>query len=70
MAITSRPGIEALIADKAALRQILEEQDRLSGFVLDPTVTHQQLRESMIADGVRPEENVGSREILRIREEE
>ena len=32
-------------------------------------LTHERLREMMIADGVRPEDNIGSREILRMREE-
>ena len=70
MAIESKPDLKSLIADKAALRKILEEQDKLTGFVPDPTVTIEKLHEMMLADGVRPEDNIGSREIIRIREEE
>jgi hypothetical protein len=70
MAIESKPDLKSLIADKAALRKILEEQDKLTGFVPDRSVTIEQLREMMLADGVRPEDNIGSREIIRIREEE
>ncbi len=52
------------------LRRILEEQDKLSGFVQDPRATHEKLMEMMLADGVRPDDNIGSQEILRMREEE
>jgi hypothetical protein len=51
------------VADKAALRRILEEQDRLNGFVVDPMATPQKAREMMIAQGIRPENNAFSCEI-------
>ncbi len=56
------------LADKAALRRILEEQDRQNGFVVDPTVTPQQVREMMLAQGIRPENNEFSCEIRRMHE--
>jgi hypothetical protein len=65
-----KPDISKLMADKEALRKILEEQDKLTGFVPDPTATPERLQERMLADGVRPEDNIGSREIIRMREEE
>jgi hypothetical protein len=68
MAIEPKPDLKSLIADKAALRKILEEQDKLTGWVPDPTATPQKARELMIACGVRPEDNIGSREIIRMRE--
>jgi hypothetical protein len=68
MAIESKPDLKSLLADKAALRKILEEQDKLTGFVPDPSATPQKARELMIADGVRPEDNLFSREIIRMRE--
>jgi hypothetical protein len=68
MTITSRPDLNSLIADKAALRRILEEQDRLTGFVPHPTATAQKAREKMLASGVRPEDNIASREIILMRE--
>jgi hypothetical protein len=68
MALESKPDLKSLIADKAALRKILEEQDKLTGFVPDPTATAQKARELMIAGGVRPEDNLFSREIIRMRE--
>jgi hypothetical protein len=68
MALESKPDLKSLIADKAALRKFLEEQDKLTGFVPDPTATAQKARELMIAGGVRPEDNLFSREIIRMRE--
>jgi hypothetical protein len=68
MTVLSKPDPKTLVADKEALRRILEEQDRLTGFVLDPTATAQRARDLMLADGVRPEENIGSRELIRMRE--
>jgi hypothetical protein len=63
------PELQTLIADKAALRKMLEAQNQRMGFVPDPTVTVERLHAMMLADGVRPEENFGSREIIRMREE-
>jgi hypothetical protein len=70
MSVKSKPDVKSLIADKAMLRKILQEQDRQTGFVPDATATIERLHEMMLADGVRPEENIGSREIIRMREEE
>jgi hypothetical protein len=64
MTVVPKPDLKALIADKAALREILEEQDRLTGFVPDPAATPQKAREIMLADGVRPEDNIASRDII------
>jgi hypothetical protein len=58
------------LADKAELRQILENQDRQTGFILDPTATAQKARALMIAQGIRPEDNAFSCEIRRMREGE
>jgi hypothetical protein len=68
MTVLSKPDPKTLVADKAALRRILEEQDKLTGFIPDPTATPQKARELMLADGVRAEENIGSRDIIRVRE--
>ena len=59
-----------MLADKAILRQILEEQDRQNGFVVDPTATPKKARELMILQGIRPEDNAFSCEIRRMREGE
>ncbi len=63
-------GARPLVANKAVLRQILEAQDRQTGFVLDPTATPQKARELMLALGIRPEDNAFSCEIRRMREGE
>ncbi len=70
MIVVCKPDIKELIADKAALRKIQEEQDTRTGFVPDPTVTPEQVRAMMLADGIRPEDNEFSRELIRMREEE
>ena len=57
------------MADKADLQRLLEEQDRQAGFIPDPTATIERLHEMMLADGIRPEDNLASREIIRMREE-
>jgi hypothetical protein len=69
MAVASKPKLTSLIADKAALRRILEEEDKQTGFVSDPTATVEKLHELMLADGVNPEGNIASREIIHMREE-
>ena len=68
--ILDNPTQKSLIADKAALRRILEEQDKLTGFVASSPVTPQQLRAMMIAQGVVPEDNSFSCELIRMREGE
>jgi hypothetical protein len=68
MTVVPESDLKALIADKAALRALLEEQDRLTGFVPDPAATPQKAREMMLADGVCPEDNIASRDIIRMRE--
>ena len=63
------PG-KPMVANKAVLRRILEEQDRQVGFVLNVNATPQEARELMIAQGIRPEDNAFSCEIQRMREGE
>jgi hypothetical protein len=59
---------KSMLANKAALRLILEEQDRQTKFVPDPSATPQKARELMIAQGIRAEDNEVSCEILRTRQ--
>jgi hypothetical protein len=51
-------------SDPKAMLRFLEEQDAWTGFVFDPTVTPERVREMMLACGVRPEENLFSRDII------
>jgi hypothetical protein len=57
-------------ADKEALRRRMKELNERMGFVPDPDATIERLHEMLLADGIRPEDNIGSREILRMRYEE
>lgn len=68
--LESPNGLKPMVANKQALRLILEAQDKRSGFVLDPTATPQKARELMIRQGIRPEDNAFSCEIRRMREGE
>jgi hypothetical protein len=70
MAMVIRPDVRVQMADKAAMRQVLEEQDARAGFIPDPNATPQRAREMMLADGIRPEDNAFSLEVIRAREEE
>lgn len=64
-----KPDLKNLLADKDELRRILEEQDKETGFVPDPTATAQRGRELIMACGVNPEDNEFSRGIIEMREE-
>ena len=70
MATRSPSNPKSKFIDKRWLREQLAEMDARSGFVVDPTVTAQQVREMMLAHGIRPEENMASRDIIRMRERE
>jgi hypothetical protein len=56
--------------DKAWQRKRFAVLDARQGIVVDPSITAAQVREMMRADGVRPEDNEFSREIIRMRYEE
>lgn len=62
------PGIVTdMVIDKQWLREQFAEMDARTGFVIDPTMTIEKMRELMLASGIRPEKNEFSREILRNR---
>jgi hypothetical protein len=58
------------LADKADIKRVLDEVNCRMGFVPDPDATVEQLHARMRADGIRPEENRLSSEIVRLRYEE
>ena len=64
-------GTEPMVrfADKEILKHLLDQQDKALGFVPVPDASIERLRAMMLADGVRPEDNCGSREIIAMREE-
>jgi len=54
-------------ADKDELNRLMDELEVQIGFVPDPDATPEKVRQLMLADGIRPEENAFSREIVRLR---
>ena len=63
-----RPETTALLIDKVALRQSLETPNLKMFAVGSPTMTPRQVRELMLSEGVRAEDNIGSRGIMDARE--
>jgi hypothetical protein len=70
MATKTPTDVTTGIIDKQWLRDRMAELDRRQGFAVDPTVSVKRVREMMLFDGIRPEENAFSREIIRMRSEE
>jgi hypothetical protein len=70
MAKAARKENRAFFIDKKRIQEIVAEQNRRMGFVPDPTATPQKAREMMLALGIRPEDNLGSRGIIAARDEE
>jgi hypothetical protein len=70
--MTTQPGtdIRKFFIDKTRIREILTEQAKKDGRLLEPTMTPQELRARMIAMGVRPEDNIFSCGIIAARDEE
>jgi hypothetical protein len=65
----TQPKVErpASIADKEALKQMMEELNRELDVVRQPGITIEKLREMMRSEGLRLEENALSGEVLRMR---
>ncbi len=61
--------LQSLVFDKAEARRIVAEQNAISGFVPDPTATAQRGRARMLAQGVKPEDRIGSAGIIAARDE-
>jgi len=61
---------QSLFLDKDWIRAIVAEQNAKIGFVPDPAATPQQAREMMRAQGVRPEDCLGSQDIIALRNAE
>ena len=70
MTAVAGQDIRTFFADKKAIQKIVAEQNERMGFVPDPTATPQKAREMMLARGIRPEDNLGSRGIIAARDEE
>ena len=53
--------------DKAALRKLAREVNERAGICGPPEITAEELQARIIREGVRPEDNAASRELLRMR---
>ena len=59
-----------LIADKRAIREALAKVNAETGFFRDPNATPRKAQESMIAYGIREEDNIFSCGIIAARYED
>jgi predicted nucleic acid-binding protein len=62
-----RTGKPICFSDKKALKSLMDELNRQLGIVPDPDITIEKLRQMMRTEGMHPEENALSREVLRMR---
>lgn len=67
MKTISKPMPKVSVSDRQALLRLAEEIDGQAGIVSDPQMSIAKLRELMKADGVRPEDNGASSELMRMR---
>lgn len=70
--MTVKPQVAAqrVLADKPALQRSMEELNKRMGFIPDLEATPEKVRTMMRADGIVPEKNEFSCELLRMRYEE
>ncbi len=69
MTVVRKPDIKELFADKKEIQRLVAEQMESMGIQFDPTATAQKAQEMMLAEGIRPEDNMLSRGIIAAREE-
>ena len=66
--------ISSLMADKAEIRRVVEEQYQKMGLVFNPAATaeraQQMVGDCLRAHGIKPEDNIFSRGIIAARDEE
>lgn len=71
MATVVKPELETLPTDRQALVRLMEEINAKAGIFPDPDASIERLRElmrrDMEANGLTPEDNIGSRELMRMR---
>ena len=67
MALVDQKQRRELYPHRREMVRLLEEIDRRSGIPVQSTLTVDELHESLIRHGVRPEDNIGSRELLHMR---
>jgi hypothetical protein len=67
MVSETKPVPPVRFADKEELNRLMDGMEARIGFVPDPDATIEKLRDMLRAEGVRPEDNLFSREIIRMR---
>jgi hypothetical protein len=66
MAIANEPE-RILDSRRQELAELAREMNRRAGIAGNPEVTAEELQARMRARGIRPEDNIGSRELMRMR---
>ncbi len=61
------PEAKPLYVDRQVILEALAESNAAMGFVPNHRGTVQEIRDRMIANGVRPEDNAASREMIALR---
>lgn len=70
MAVVEKPDMSQFFVSperRAELAKIAREVNAKAGITGEPTMTAQELRAIQRAQGVRAEDNLGSRELMRMR---
>ena len=67
MSAEKLPEAKPLYVDRQVILKALAESNAAMGFVPDHTGTIQEIRDRMVANGVRPEDNAASREMIALR---
>lgn len=70
MAIVLKPDKKRFFKsqeEKEALRKLAREVNERAGIFGPPDMTAEELQAQMLREGVRPEDNLASRELLRMR---
>ena len=58
------PELKSMFVDRRAVLKALAEHNAAVGFVPNDSVSIEQLHANMVAEGVRPEDNESTREMI------
>ena len=61
------PEAKPLYVDRQVILKVLAESNAAMGFVPDHNGTVREIRDRMVRNGVRPEDNAASREMIALR---
>lgn len=62
-----RAEAKSMFVDRRAILKALAELNAAIDFVPDDSATLEEIRARMVAEGVRPEDNEGTREMIALR---